>query len=297
MKRFTFLPGLRRTVLDVGTVQIGTDPERALVLEFPDPKILTLLACLDDWHDERSYHDAARRIGVTPTSAKELLSLLRHGRLLIDPAGLITSAADADLRREHADEAAALALRRGDSPADMMGIRGRQRVVVHGTDPIAARIADVLRRSGVGRVRHQETVRPGEAGFAVLVNSPQPPVLTARAHARRDLPYLVVASSDGAVNVGPLVVPGHTPCIACVELHHRDAVPMWRDFGADTAPIEATLRELAASVASCQVMQFLDGSTGSAHGATIQLRAPFHMRRRVWREHASCGCIAVEAAA
>lgn len=297
MTRFTFLPGLRRTVIDAGTVQIGTDPERALVLEFPDPRILTLLDQLDGWHDEDSYRETARRLGVTATDAQELLSLLRHSRLLIDPAAMITSAADPGLRREHADEAAALALRRGASPAETMGIRARQRVVVHGTDPMAGRIADVLCRSGIGRVRHSGNARPGEAGFAVLVNSPQPPVLTARAHARRGMPYLVVAVSDGAVNVGPLVVPGHTPCIACVELHHRDAVPMWRDFGADTAPIEATLRELAISVASCQVMQFLDGNTSAAHGATIQLRSPFHMRRRVWREHASCGCVAVEAAA
>lgn len=296
MTRFTFLPGLRRTVIESGTVQIGTDPERALVLQFPDTRILALLDELDDWHDERSYREAARRLGIPAVDAEELLSLLRHGRLLINPTALVTSAADPGLRREHADEAAALALRRGDDPAEMMGIRARQRVVVHGEDPMAGRIADVLRRSGIGRVR-TGTARPGEAGFAVLVNSAQPPVLTARAHARRGMPYLVVAVSDGAVNVGPLVVPGHTPCIACVELHHRDAVPMWRDFGADTAPIEATLRELAVSVAACQVMQFLDGGTSSAHGATIQLRAPFHMRRRVWREHASCGCIAVETAA
>jgi len=294
MTRFTFLPGLRRTALDSTSVQIGTDPERALVLEFPEPHVTELLDHLDNWLTESDYYRAARNLGVQRTDAEELLTLLRRSKLVMDPAALTGQAHDPRIRTDQADEAAALALRKAEAPVEVMTARSRQRVWVVGGGRMATDIADLLSRCGVGHVHQGDRRSVDRTDLAVVVNPQQPPMLTAQAHARRKLPYLMVAIADGAVNIGPLVVPGRTPCVACVELHHRDAVPRWCLFGGDSSPVEVALRELAVATTACQAMQYLDGTACQARSATIQLRAPFQMRRRTWQPHPSCGCQRVD---
>lgn len=290
MTHFTFLPGLRRTVLDATSVQIGTDPERALILEFPEPQVIALLDHLDNWLTEADYYRAARQFGVGRTDAEELLTLLRDSKLIMDPAALTGRSSDPGVRVDQSDEAAALALRKTEAPVDVMAARSRRRVCVVGEGRMAAGIVDLLNRCGVGHVRQSDRRPADRADLAIVVNPQQPPTLTAEVHARRRLPYLMVTIADGAVNIGPLVVPGRTPCIACVEFHHRDAVPRWCLFGSDDSPVEVALRELAVATTACQAMQYLDGIPCQARATTIQLRPPFGMRRRVWEPHPSCGC-------
>ena len=45
--------------------------------------------------------------------------------------------------------------------------------------------------------------------------------------ARDNVSHLSVVFSDQTVTVGPLVAPGQTPCLVCVELHRRDDVVGW----------------------------------------------------------------------
>ena len=43
----------------------------------------------------------------------------------------------------------------------------------------------------------------------------------------RGVPHLPVVFSDQTVTVGPLVVPGKTPCLVCCESHRRDTTDHW----------------------------------------------------------------------
>ena len=45
--------------------------------------------------------------------------------------------------------------------------------------------------------------------------------------ARENVSHVSVVFSDQTVTVGPVVTPGHTPCLVCVELHRRDAMVGW----------------------------------------------------------------------
>jgi hypothetical protein len=49
--------------------------------------------------------------------------------------------------------------------------------------------------------------------------------LSLLAHER--LPHCPVVFSDQAVTVGPRITLGDTPCLVCVESHHRDHTPEW----------------------------------------------------------------------
>lgn len=44
---------------------------------------------------------------------------------------------------------------------------------------------------------------------------------------RDDITHLPVAFEPGATTIGPLVIPGRTPCLACRDGHERDRDPAW----------------------------------------------------------------------
>src|SRR5690606_5325555 len=46
---------------------------------------------------------------------------------------------------------------------------------------------------------------------------------------RRDLPHLVVRLDQQTARLGPMVIPGRTPCLNCLDLLQAAADPLWRD--------------------------------------------------------------------
>lgn len=98
-------------------------------------------------------------------------------------------------------------------------------------------------------------------------------------HLRDDVAHLPVAVGRDQVTVGPLVVPGRTPCLTCRDLHARDRDPAWprlhtqlvaRDPGrvraaliAGAGAIAARLLAAPPSAESEVVLLSADGSRGS----------------------------------
>src|SRR6185369_699944 len=85
--------------------------------------------------------------------------------------------------------------------------------------------ADALRRAApeleVTRLRR------GMPTFVVVVGFGVPASLTALSYGHRRIPYLAVTVRDSTVVVGPLVKPGRSACLNCLELHRRDLDPDW----------------------------------------------------------------------
>ena len=112
---------------------------------------------------------------------------------------------------------------------------------------------------------------------------------------RADQPHLLVRSLGDAVWVGPLVLPGRTPCVRCTDLTRTDADPDWpmvlAQLGRLRLKLPALLTGWAASVAAAQALAFLDGSRPEATGATLELTAAdLRTELRTWPNHAECGC-------
>src|SRR5690606_14921394 len=96
------------------------------------------------------------------------------------------------------------------------------RVLVAGSGPIAAAIAEVLRERGLLAPAAEE--RPA---LAVLVADWVLAPDAAATGLRRDVAHLPVVASDRSVVVGPFVDPGRGPCVHCLQLAHRDDDPAW----------------------------------------------------------------------
>lgn len=167
LARPTLLPGLRRLWRSRHSLQLGTDPGRAVVLELPDAGAARLLDLLDGTRSERAVLAEAGRYRIRESDARAVLAALRSAGLVVGAQTLLPHNLPDQVRRRLADEAAALALRGGDpppagdrprggdrpaTPAQILRRRSAARVVVTGHGQLAAPVALALAQAGVGHV-------------------------------------------------------------------------------------------------------------------------------------------------
>ena len=127
------------------------------------------------------------------------------------------------------------------------------------------------------------------------------------------VPRLVVTAQEGGWDIGPLVVPGTTPCLECLDRHRADTDPGWyAAIAALTAdPAETAGQErtdtpdssgpsgeelagavLAAGAAAMAALVFLDGVNQPAvFSAVLRLRtSDGYPQLRKLDYHPACGC-------
>ncbi|MEV0457823.1 hypothetical protein [Catellatospora methionotrophica] len=196
MSRPALLPGLRPMWRDRHTVQLGTDPEHAVVLELSHRSAARLLELLDGSRTERVLLAEMARLGMPAEDVREVLTALAERGLVLPAHTLMPAALPAEHRARLADEAAALALRRESpgSPARVLQRRGQARVIIAGTGPTTRLIADTLLDAGVGKVG--TVTSPGAA--AVLHSPPA----SATALRRPTSPAADVGPLDALGDVG-----------------------------------------------------------------------------------------------
>jgi len=102
-------------------------------------------------------------------------------------------------------------------------------IAVVGTGPLTESIARILAASGasVSVANHSDELTNPDLDLAILVGHFAIPPSVHSHWLRRDIPHLSVVISDSAAEIGPVVAPGTTGCLLCVELHRRDADPAW----------------------------------------------------------------------
>jgi len=102
-------------------------------------------------------------------------------------------------------------------------------IAVLGTGPLPESIARILSASGasVSIAAHAGELTNPAPDLAILVGHFAIPPSVHSHWLRRDIPHLSVVISDSAAEIGPVVSPGTTGCLLCVELHRRDADPAW----------------------------------------------------------------------
>ncbi len=328
MSRPALLPGLRPMWRDRHTVQLGTDPEHAVVLELPHRSAARLLELLDGSRTERALLTEMGRLGMRAEDVHEVLAALTSRGLVMPAHTLMPSALPAEHRARLADEAAALALRRSESagtPARVLQRRALARVIIAGAGPTARLVTTALLDAGVGKVGL--VVSPGAAatvspapGAATAVSplsgaraaGPHPATLRATdatfrvqvgyavstRGTRRRVPHLALTVRDGVAVVGPLVPVTGGPCLHCLDLHRTDRDPSWPRLVAQLAqvppggdPCPAATRLTAAGFAAAEVLAYLDGASPTTIGTTVEINGVLPWRRRTWSPHPSCDCI------
>jgi bacteriocin biosynthesis cyclodehydratase domain-containing protein len=210
---------------------------------------------------------------------------------------------------------AVIAMTSGGTEADATALLGKLRPLLVDREPAAPtsrvsivgagetvdRIANSLALMGVQvAVAPTVTDEPCNLGVGVghYVLDPE----TYGFWLRRDLPHLPVVFGDDSVMMGPLVDPGRTPCLYCLEHFRRDADASWAAIASQlwgrTSRSETPLvsTEVAARVTR-MVLARLDrrGAPArpmSARSFRLSVESG-EVTRRDWMPHPDCGCVAV----
>jgi hypothetical protein len=168
--------------------------------------------------------------------------------------------------------------------------------------PAAARAQPARARAGrartgrgpAGRGRGQVT-RPD---LVVLVGVTDPELAVRLMQER--IPHLAASASEAIGVVGPLVIPGRSACLRCLDLARTDRDPAWPLILAqlagrqpDPPACDASLAAAVAAQASAQALAFTDrpDQPGPVINGTLELVLPgWQWRRRTWPPHPDCTC-------
>jgi hypothetical protein len=112
--------------------------------------------------------------------------------------------------------------------------------------------------------------------------------------------HLTAAASEAIGVVGPLVIPGRTACLSCVDLARSDRDPAWplilaqaSGRASQPAACAAVLAAAVAAQATAQALAYLDQTAPGAVviNGTLELVLPdWQWRRRSWPAHPHCRC-------
>jgi bacteriocin biosynthesis cyclodehydratase domain-containing protein len=341
--------GLRPLWRDRDTLQVGVDPRRAAALTGLGraAAIVSLLDGSRDAAEVA--RTAAEWGIAPEAVDRVLGLLASAGVLDDFPARLHQTLPDylrARLAPELA--CAALAYGHGDGGSAVIARRRAAFVRVYGADRVGACVATLLAASGVAWVTCRATgpavpadIAPAglgaadvgadrAAGVARAVHRvarevrtaddakrlPDLAVLAGRADPvllaglmRDRVPQLSVWADEAIGVVGPLVQPGRSACLRCVDLSKAARDPAWPvilaqaggsgEFPVSPRACDTVLAAATAALAAAQALAFIDrtGPPVTANGTLEVVLPDWQWRRRTWPPHPACTCGAATAPA
>lgn len=112
---------------------------------------------------------------------------------------------------------------------------------------------------------------------------------------RRNQAHLPVVASNDFVEIGPLVIPGYTPCTNCVSHHQVQLLPDLQERVASLAgigfpQIETCTAAIGAALASTIALAFLDRRSVSS-GQVTRVDVNGGIETLNYTPHPKCGCM------
>jgi bacteriocin biosynthesis cyclodehydratase domain-containing protein len=312
-------PQSRVFALGEGQRFVGLDPDIAVVVEDLSPP---LAAMLDELGNPAPGDEVVERAVARGARREDAIALLAQ----LHASGAVVDGTGERLRAGRRADASVLV--RGDGPLAVGVATG---LAAGGVGTVHLRTTGTVSAADLGTgLADADRGRPRAEALAQAVRALAPAVVTGRPPARFSpdlvvltdalLPepsllgalqasrtaHLPVRLRDGTGVVGPLVLPGRSACLRCLELHRRDREPAWPGVAAqlvgkagrgDPACTLAT-----AALGAAQALAALDGLAGD--GAPPLLDATLEIEptagtllRRPWPAHPDCGCGATQRAA
>lgn len=290
------LPGTHVLRRDSDTLQAGLDPQTRVCL--PDTPSLRRLSTsgsveADETHTVRLgpltlADDRALRAALPRDNGDPELRWARHSL--------------AALAREARDELTERLAGRAD-----LGIR----VHAYGgalADDLADDLRRTARRTGL---QAPDRFRPGprtsgdpSSTLALLVGVGEVSRAKLDPLLQDGRPHLLLRFCEGVAVLGPLVVPGVTACLRCVDAHLAAGDPAWPLLVEQHArvtrtdrldgvpePVDAALANVAVGWMIRDVAAYAEGRRPLTWSSTLRLTEQLtEVETRVWPAHPRCGC-------
>jgi len=280
---------------------MGVDPRRAAAVSGMRGAA-DVIRLLDGSRRRDQVVAEASQRGVPAAVTERVITLLAAAGAIIDfPADTLRSL-PSELRRQLTPVLAAASLAGQDADGGVRLLARRSATMVHvrGSGPIADLVTDLLTRSGLAAAADVEQPwrRDRQPDLVVLIGHPGPAEIIELQ--RQRLAHLAVCVSEAIGVVGPLVRPGRTACLRCLDLARAERDPAWPLILAqlpadrmDATASDGVLATAVAAQAAAQAVAFADRSELAAATAdgTLELALPaWQWRRRTWRPHQACTC-------
>lgn len=271
-------PGITVLIRPNGAVQLGWDPERAVLVQPPGPveAVPALLRLLDGVRTRQQIVCQARELGFAADTTESLLRQMAAAGLLLaeQPRSRLRTV------RVH-----------GRGPLSDALLAGVRRI---GLRPSHSREGD---RTGIDRIGapSEETERPD---LLILADTLVPDPGLVADLMRRRIPHLQVRMRDGRGIVGPLVLPGESSCLHCADLHRLDRDPEWTHLAAQLLGRVGYASPAGIAGAAALALKEIEiisrgeaGNPPATLNATLEVdfESP-HIDRRRWLPHPDCGC-------
>jgi len=286
---------------DRDTVQIGVDARRAIAISGMRGAS-DVIRLLDGSRSREQVVAEATERGVPAAVTERVITLLAAGGAIIDfPADALRSI-PRELRQQLAPTLAVASLsgQDGDGGVRLLGRRSATTVRVRGSGPIADLTTDLLTRSGLAAAADSCGQPPAGDPPDLLVLVGYPPQDYVAELLRLRVPHLAVCVSEAIGVVGPLVRPGMTACLRCLDFARAERDPAWPLILAqlpvsrlDRTSDDALLATAVAAQAAAQAVAFADRSplAEATMNGTLELALPaWQWRRRTWLPHRACTC-------
>jgi hypothetical protein len=125
-----------------------------------------------------------------------------------------------------------------------------------------------------------------------------PPAVQLQQWMSDGIPHLLIENPDCAsINVGPLVLPGSTPCWRCISLAKEDQNMIWREIERQwmsTAPAEVpvAVAHHVAGLAALELLRFIDSGESQLIGQSLRVdyHSPCTVEPKLFTRHPACGC-------
>ena len=275
---------------DAETVQVGLDPPARVVL--PDvPEVRRLLTALTTtaWPPPQAPR--------TPrTEAPAVASALAR----LEGACLLVAVAE---RGDHSRPGLldATAAWSGPDAGRRLRARAAQEVLVVGPAERTEGVAKLLGENGVAarrsdRLAHDETEIRTPGLLVLVVTSGEPDRDVVDRLVAAGCVHLLMWSRAGLPRVGPLVVPGMTACLRCVDAHESQTDPRRALLleqaarGESVPPSDPVLRCLAEARAVRDVLRWAEGEEPATFSAVVTVDAHADQAPVRWTRHLHCGC-------
>jgi len=293
--------GLRPLWRDEDTVQVGVDTRRAAAISGARGAA-DIIRLLDGSRSREEIVAQAGRRGVPAAVAERVITLLAVAGAVIDfPAALLRS-----MPRELITQlapvlaAASLSSQDADGGARLLARRSATVIQVRGAGLVADLVLDLLTKSGVAaRVAGGVAMAGDQVPDLTVLVGYLPPEQLAELQRQR-LAHLAVCVSEAIGVVGPLVQPGQTACLRCLDLTRAERDPAWPLILAqlpasrmDETASDPVLATAVAAQAAAQALAFADqpGVVAATANGTLELALPaWQWRRRTWPPHQACTC-------
>ncbi len=161
-------------------------------------------------------------------------------------------------------------------------------VWIDGVNVSDARAPERMRQALLDEGMDVTTAQDPDAVAVVLVEGAAA-ALQFAPYLRDDLPHLPVAFEQQAATIGPLVIPGTTPCLSCRDAHECLRDPAWPMLHAQLVGRPAAISTARIARAAELVARVLRTPVPSA-GVMVRVSPDGRLVWRSVRYHAGCRC-------